>query len=527
MRHILRRLALVTVLSGLVAAAVGQTPVLAASDPMLVSPAVTSELEASAGAVPAMLAAAQRDLHLSRTEVIQRFGREQAAHHIADRLRGRLGAAYAGHWLTESSDQLVVAITEAWLAPAVRRAGAKPRLVRHSLADLNGHLDRLKRTPAVSASTDGAHTWYVDIRNNRVVVEGWSDRAATEAFVRASGVDPAFVTILMGSRAPVSTRALNAGDAIDVGAEKCSAGFAIQQTFNLSVTGFLTAGHCGGVGNRVKVSRFDVGVLVGDGFPNQNRDDAWVQFRNPADARNPVNTYGSGLLPVVGQQDPTLGQFLCLSGFQGRWNCGVVRDLGMSFELTDTTNGVRRLGRADNQVRTTACAAGGDSGGPWLAGNLAVGTQSGVQLFSGNQAPTRCPDTNVRSSTFQPIRDTLTAFSLQLIFPPSTNPALQITNAECRRDGASGPTSPPGAISCYADWIGGQDPAVGTWTISPQPRDFTMNSFAFARLTTAVFNCEPFSNENYFLTVTVTDAQGATDSRDVEAACFSPHDPPG
>jgi streptogrisin C len=62
--------------------------------------------ESVAVSMPDMFAAIQRDLHLSRDEVVTRLGREDAARRVTTGLRAKLGSRDAGSWLLADGEVL-------------------------------------------------------------------------------------------------------------------------------------------------------------------------------------------------------------------------------------------------------------------------------------------------------------------------------------------------------------------------------------------------------------------------------------
>ncbi len=91
---------------------------------------------------------------------------------------------------------------------------------------------------------------------------------------------------------------------------------------------------------------------------------------------DPINP-GPTAVKVIGMVSPTLGQIVCRSGRTTGWSCGTVNELGIYVVggptiLSDQTDlrAFRGFGSQDVQ------SEGGDSGGPWISGNFAVGTHS-------------------------------------------------------------------------------------------------------------------------------------------------------
>ncbi|MFI6511055.1 alpha-lytic protease prodomain-containing protein [Streptosporangium sp. NPDC050855] len=149
---------------------------------------------------PDMLAALQRDLGLSREQVYERLLNEIALSSVEARLREELGTRFAGSWFSGLLSQtLVVATVSAADVPRITAAGARPTVVRWSLAQL---IPIRKRIDAVlSAHPAGASVRYIDVRLNRVVV--LSQRpTTTERIIKSIGVNSAAVVVLPSTEQP-------------------------------------------------------------------------------------------------------------------------------------------------------------------------------------------------------------------------------------------------------------------------------------------------------------------------------------
>lgn len=90
-----------------------------------------------------------------------------------------------------------------------------------------------------------------------------------------------------------------------------------------------------------------------------------------ASAANP----GATAVKIIGTVAPFKGQNVCRSGRTDGWSCGQVEETGIYVVGGRTTNpaDVRAFrGFLSKNVQSS----GGDSGGPWISGNFAVGTHS-------------------------------------------------------------------------------------------------------------------------------------------------------
>jgi len=338
------------------------------------------------------MAAMQRDLNLTADEVLVRLAKEDAAARVERKVRVDLGASFGGAWLTAHDQQLVVAITDAGAADRVRALGARPRVVARSARQLGTAKARLD----LSKAPAGVAGWYVDVTTNTVVVLAAASAMADAAgFVAGSGADPAAVRIQASAEQPRLLYDLRGGDAYYPGNTRCSIGFSVTG-------GFVTAGHCGGVGTpTVGVNGVAQGTVAGSSFPGV--DYGWVAVNANWTPTPQVNA--SGGTPVEGSQEAVVGASVCRSGSTTGTRCGVIQAKNATVNYVQGT--VRGL------TRTTACAEGGDSGGSWLSGLQAQGVTSGG---SGN-----C--TNGGITYFQPLLPILAAYGLTLTVanaPPYT-----------------------------------------------------------------------------------------------------------
>ncbi|GAA2985386.1 S1 family peptidase [Streptosporangium longisporum] len=149
---------------------------------------------------PDMLAALQRDLGLTREQVYERLLNEIALSPVEARLREELGTRFGGSWFNGLLSQtLVVATVSAADVPRITAAGARPTVVKWSLAQLTPIRKRIDA--ALSVHPAGASVRYIDVRLNRVVV--LSQRpATTERIIKSIGVNPAAVVVLPSTEQP-------------------------------------------------------------------------------------------------------------------------------------------------------------------------------------------------------------------------------------------------------------------------------------------------------------------------------------
>ncbi|WP_461069847.1 S1 family peptidase [Streptomyces pseudoechinosporeus] len=344
-------------------------------------------------ASPALLAAMQRDLGLTRSQAEARLADEKAAAAIETKARRAAGAAYGGSWFDAESGKLTVAVTAA--APdatvdAVRESGANVRTVtvKHSAPQLDAVKARIDKLPA----PDGVSGWHVDPRTSAVVVSvvgaQRADNDVQEFVERARAAGP--VTVEESAEAPRTFAAGTVGgDPYYTGNVRCSIGFSVHG-------GFVTAGHCGQAGAGVSGwDRSHIGNFQGSSFPEN--DYAWVNVGSGW-WTVPV-VLGWGTVPdqlVRGSAEAPVGASICRSGSTTHWHCGTV--LGKNETVNYSQGAVHQM------TRTSVCAEPGDSGGSYISGDQAQGVTSGG---SGN-----C--TSGGRTWYQPINEILNRYGLTL-----------------------------------------------------------------------------------------------------------------
>jgi streptogrisin C len=374
-------------LSGTPAAAAGRADTRAADTR-------TADIRAEADGTQAfspVIAAMQRDLGLTRAQVLARLTNETRARQLQPRLQAQLGDRYAGAWVT-SDGVLVVATTDATTTGTITAAGARAAVVGRTL----GALSSAKRALDAAARTvahDAVPVWFVDERTNTVVVQAL-DAGAGAAFVRASGLDPATVRIEAISERPTTFAIYNlrGADAYYIGSARCSVGFPVTQG---ATRGFVSAGHCGNAGNATAgYNGQSQGTFQASSFPTN--DESWVAVNSFWSAPPAVNGYGAGQFPVFGSAEAPVGAAVCRSGSTTAWHCGTI--------LQRNTSVTYAQGTVFEVVRTNVCAEPGDSGGPYISGFQAQGVTSGG---NGN-----C--TSGGTTFFQPVNEILTTYGLAL-----------------------------------------------------------------------------------------------------------------
>jgi streptogrisin C len=416
----------------------------AVSGAALMSPHLSlSNLAAAAKVVAAlpsgMTDALQRDLHWSRQEVIEREARTSLARPITEQLRARLGTRFGGAWLNEAGDQLGVAVTEPGLAATVRGAGAKPVLVRYGLTELSAIVARLSERPSAAADS-----WYVDVRTNRVVVEA-ADADAAGRWIRERNVDAEAVRIVPSKGAVTTTIDGGQGYQSTLG---CSAGFGVRVINDPTNAGFLTAGHCGRAGAFASGGGAS-GSVEASVFPDF--DFAYVRLNDPTQATPFVTDYSGGRIGITGVLTPGLyAEPVCKSGQTTKWTCGLATQYDVAANAKNAQG--QNLGLVIGLVKTTACAAEGDSGGPMVTRTFAVGIVSSRQGVCGYGGV----------SFYTPVQTILNRHQLELLMVPPQRPPLT-GEVSC----ASNTQYPE--FGCVGAWINGEGFVTATLSIDAVP----------------------------------------------------------
>jgi streptogrisin D len=300
----------------------------------------------------------------------------------------RLGARAAGTYL-DSGGKMVIAVTDANTADAVRAAGAVPKLVKHSSTQLaQVSADMYQALPFAGTA------WAVDPITNQVVVSVDSTvtgakLARVQAALARAG-DAARLERVAGT----FNVEINGGSAIYTGSARCSLGFNVHRG---STSYFLTAGHCTNIGATWWANASHTTVLgsrAGTSFPGN--DYGIVQYTNSGVSHpSSVNLYG-GTQTISRAGNATVGQSVRRSGSTSHVHSGTVTAVNATVRYPQ--------GTVTGLIRTTVCAEPGDSGGSLFAGSTALGLTSGG---SGD-----C--TSGGTTFFQPVTEPMSVFGVTI-----------------------------------------------------------------------------------------------------------------
>ncbi|MGV9255745.1 S1 family peptidase [Streptomyces sp. NPDC003697] len=352
------------------------------------APSAESTAAVKAPASAALIAALQRDLHLTKTQATARLAAETAAREVEGAARKAAGASFGGAWFDADRGALVVALADASRRAAVEATGAEVVRVAHTERQLNAAKAELDAMRAPS----GVSGWHVDPRSSSVaitvVASSKDDNDVSEFVARARRVGPVTVT-----EAPQAPRTFAAGtvggDPYYTGNVRCSIGFSVYG-------GFVTAGHCGQPG--MGVSGWDgsyIGNFQGSSFPDN--DYAWVNVGSGWWTVPVVLGWGTVSDQLVrGSAEAPIGASICRSGSTSHWHCGTV------LAKNETVNYAQ--GAVHQMTKTSVCAEPGDSGGSFISGDQAQGVTSGGwgNCSSGGE------------TWYQPVNEILSRYGLTL-----------------------------------------------------------------------------------------------------------------
>jgi streptogrisin D len=312
-------------------------------------------------------------------------------------LVSRLGSSRtAGTWIG-ADGKPVVAVTDERAAAEVSAAGARAKMVGHSMDELKSAAKTLRSAPRVAGTA-----WSMDYRTNEVVVQGDSTVSASDwaamtkvadgigGFVRTERTEGTFTPRLNGAQPILSTGG------------RCSAGFNVT---NGQSDFILTAGHCGPTGSvwfADSGGTNQLGKTVSQSFPGN--DFSLVQYTNgkAGDGAGVVFIGNGKGVQITGAGDPSIGQRVFRSGSTSGLRDGQVTGVNSTVNYPE--------GTVTGLIETNVCAEPGDSGGPMFSEGIALGITSGG---SGD-----C--TQGGTTFFQPVTKALTALGMQLIV---SNPA--------------------------------------------------------------------------------------------------------
>ncbi|MER5772516.1 S1 family peptidase [Streptomyces sp. NPDC001985] len=311
-----------------------------------------------------------------------------AQYALAERLERSLGDDTAGSYLDPVTGELVVTVTSEAAAGKVRAQGARAEVVPRGTARLKEVIGVLEAKAKITGTA-----WGIDTSANQVVVEA-DESVPAASLDRLRAVAAPLGKAVRITRVPgVFTQEVLGGDAIHGGGYRCSAAFNVTDGTDYS---FLTAGHCtNGVQSWTATpGGAEIGTTDGSSYPTN--DYGVVGYTDGSQPAGTVNLYNGSSQDITGSADAIVGQALQKSGSTTRLTSGRVIAVNVTVNYSD--------GPVYGMVRTTACSAGGDSGGAHFSGSTALG------IHSGGAGCTPSAGTAIH----QPVGEALTAYGVDV-----------------------------------------------------------------------------------------------------------------
>lgn len=364
---------------------------------------------------------------LSEEAAISRLANEYTAAVQARRIEEYGLPSYAGAWFDSATQRLHVAVSDQTDFGVIKRIGATPVLVAHSLAELEAARNDIESRFSAKLGGGNVLKSYVDIQVNAVVI-GVGAGAAQQATAFLSSLTSVSVPVRLESVAPVGFSSnlhgadgtQNASWVIQYhGDHPCSVGASAEKVNGSSyVAGYATAGHCGVVGNSIESSagaslgtvvQSTYSILNGVGYFSNNEDGAWVSTVAGWAPQPQINGYTNGILNIsgtwAGMLEAPVGTTACRYGdASGGPHCAPISALNVTVYISGFQfNGMIEV----NGI----CTNDGDSGGPLVTpSNEVQGTVTGGTRNS-------CPDSSGDVVYFQPITTTLARAGSSLSHP--------------------------------------------------------------------------------------------------------------
>jgi len=313
-----------------------------------------------------------------------------ASEQAVNTLATSLGERSAGIYRDAATGRAIVTVTDRSDFAAVRRAGATPRLVERSGADLARVTEALNRDARIPGTA-----WSVDVPTNQVVVSH-DDTVTGSKLTRLRSVTVRLGDAVRTERIAGTLRPnISGGQAVyPDGGGICTLAFNVRNSAGTLF--FLTAGHCiGTYWYADSAHTILLGVTYAASFPGD--DFRVVRYTNTTISKpGNVYLYNGTYRDMTGSGNAYVGQVVQRVG----------RTTGLRSGSVTATNATVTYpqGTVYGLVRTNVCAEPGDSGGPFFSGNTALGITSGG---SGN-----CSSGG--TTYFQPIGEVLSRYGLAI-----------------------------------------------------------------------------------------------------------------
>lgn len=362
----LRHLSVALVVLGLIIAstapAIGQTSSLDTNDPLVQDAQVYAS-----------------DQGISLEEAVRRLQIIRAEPDLEAKLIANEGKTFAGLWVQhQPAFRIVVQFTrngEQTIQPYIKNgpwaAIVEVRHVPHSFAKLRADQDRAVRTIRGLGLKVGAD---IDLVHSRVKVSV-PDRMQLEAALQRAGVQlPDTVTVDTFLERNTDEANLSAGLSIT----DCTSGFSVYRTSNSFYRGIVTAAHC------PDVQSYQGVALTFQSQKNAGTTDAQWNDRNSYTVKNWATDNSNDATPyyrlITGYRSrdaQLMNDFVCKWGRTTGYTCGyivskVYQPPTWATGTTSPTATYIRIHRDGVDLSQP-----GDSGGPWYAGEIALGIHKG------------------------------------------------------------------------------------------------------------------------------------------------------
>ncbi|GLF98415.1 S1 family peptidase [Streptomyces yaizuensis] len=307
---------------------------------------------------------------------------------LNDRLERSLGEDTAGSYLDPASGQLVVTVTSEAAAAEVEAHGARAEIVRRGPAELGSAMAALESQAKIPGTS-----WGLDPSTNQIAVQADSS-VSPASLARLARVATGLGGAVRVERVPgVFTREVAGGEAVFGGGIRCSAAFNVARGGERF---FLTAGHCTEGVATWSAARGgpEIGATEGSSFPGD--DFGLVRYTDGSQPPGTVNRYDGTAADIATAADAVVGQSLQKSGSTTRLTSGQVTAVNVTVNYSD--------GPVYGMVRTTACSAGGDSGGAHFSGTTALGVHSGSAGCTGTRG----------TAIHQPVAEALGVYGVEV-----------------------------------------------------------------------------------------------------------------
>ena len=308
-------------------------------------------------------------------------------------LTKELGTSRTAGSYVDAAGRLVIPVTDAAAMRTVRAAGATPRLVAHSSAELSAAQATVDRTAAVPGTARAVDP----VTNKMVITVDATVTGRKLATVRAAAAKLGSLVTIERIKGHLRQK-VRGGDLAYYGDYECSVGFNVNDgTYYY----FVTAGHCG-VNATTWYSNYaettKIGPTIYATYPG--KDMALVQYTNTSLTHAGTLNLHTGTQTISSAATPTAGTTVYKTGGVSGVSSGTVTSTGASVTYDDGD-------KVTGLIKTSVCADPGDSGSPLYKSTVGYGVLSG--------GDGTCEDSDpVGPNYFYPLTKILSAYGVSL-----------------------------------------------------------------------------------------------------------------